>query len=928
MGLELRILTDESNNTGFTLDIEQNEDFPLALNFGIAEIQDIAKTKSTFSKTFKVPETVENNKNLNSIYYSSTSDDSGVKSTNVAIIIEDGTPISKGYVRIKNVTETERGREYEFVFFGSNFAWIKKFRELSLQDLDFTSDNHTYNATTIEASWDDGAGNPADADDRSYIYPIVSYGLMANGYPESKDLRPAVFCKSVLDKAWEVLLDSTVEQYNITSTFLDSTYFKRLAMPFVNGQFVSDANKDTEEDVEVNRLALYTLNYNNDGEAEKWQSERILINNSVSGNTSQNVDKDAYYNLTTDITNGYYIDNGIYDIEFRTTAEVIAGTVTEIEGEFGFFSFPREVTRTSNLVEISFVLGQKSTSSIINLGQSEFKWRPTKDNNTKEIVITTTLSKDALDADDYNNIWVSAVARMESGEKYNFDLNLTNTVFKATKKEDVVLGQTVNLAKTLPDVKVVDYFKGLAHMFNLYVDTDEWTREIKIEPRDDFYKANSQAIDWTDKLDLSSGFNINYIDSYNQSIRFEYKEDSADKLAERYTNDRDTKLGAGEVDLSGRFPKGETVFLNPFFSGTIHNRVELNGGLSPIKNDKKHVIPCMWNKIGTLGNPSTPTYRFNPRIMFYDYSNQTDNDSNTLNWKFEGTTKDKIPTLYFTDTVTGSTLDQEHMHFEGTNGLIDKYYQGTLGLMNEGVTISTRFYLTKEDIQRLDLSTPIYISAPSQIAGYYVINTITDYKPSIQGSTRVLLTKVVDTAPVVSKDKFKTDIEIFGSDSEPFKDNWRAKDRNPWEVAEESSGGSRYDNQLDPEREDYFTDQNGIQWNKEDNGKSKDRDSFVLNNGSGTFAKAGSGSISMGNGTVALGNNQTALGNFNSPSTSDILSVGAGTDDDNRVTALSVTNKGTVQIYGGEVYMEDSNGNIVSVMTEVDNKYEKVYLSK
>ena len=699
-------------------------------------------------------------------------------------------------------------------------------------------------------------------------------------------------------------------------------------MPFVNGQFVSDLNKEADEDIEVNRAGELVLNFSKDTASfERNEVENITITNSVSGNTAQNPNKDTYYELTDDITNGLYINNGTYDVEFKTSVEVVANLVTEIQGG-GLFSFPREVQRRSGLEEITVVLGRTSVSSSVIREEDSVSFNPSKTNNTKDITLSTTYTKDANDPDDYNQIYMWVRATLKSGEIYNFDVKCTNTKLKATKKEDIVIGQTVNIAKTLPDIKVSNYFKGLAHMFNLYVDTDEWTREIKIEPRDDFYKANSQAIDWTDKLDLSSGFNINYIDSYNQSIRFEYKEDSNDKLVERYTNERDTKIGAGEVDLSARFPKGETVFLNPFFSGTIHNRVELDGGLTASENDKKHVIPCLWNKIGTAGNPATPTYKFNPRIMYYDYSVQTDNDSNTLNWKFEGTTKDKIPTLYFTDTVTGSTLDQEHMHFEGTNGLIDKYYQGTLGLMNEGVTISTRFYLTKEDIQRLDLSTPVYISAPSQIAGYYVINTITDYKPSFEGSTKVLLTKVVDTNPVVSKDKFKGDIEIFGADSEPFKDNWRGRDRNPWEVAEASGAGSRYDSQLEPERENYFIDQNGNTWEKRDTASRRDQDSFVLNNGTGTFAKSGSGSIAMGSGAVALGNNQTVIGNFNSPSTSDILSVGAGTDDDNRVTALSVTNKGTVQIYGGEVYMEDSNGNIVSVMTEVDNKYEKVYLSK
>jgi hypothetical protein len=299
---------------------------------------------------------------------------------------------------------------------------------------------------------------------------------------------------------------------------------------------------------------------------------------------------------------------------------------------------------------------------------------------------------------------------------------------------------------------------------------------------------------------------------------------------------------------------------------------------------------------------------------------------------YNGNTKDKIPTGYFTDTVTGSTLNQESLHFEGSNGLVSKYYKGTLGLMNEGVNVTVRFNLTKHDIQKLDLSTPIYLSAPSQIAGYYVIEKVVDYKPSVEGSTKVVLTKIIDTSPVITKSKYKLDIEDFSSDRGSFTSDFQARDRNPFEQANRSSDAwdkYKYDPDLTTERTDRYTDADGRKYN-EDLGltRDKNKDSFILNNGSGNTSTPFSGNTVIGNGLVGVGVDQTVIGNFNSPSTSDILSVGAGTDDDNRATALSVTNKGTVQIYGGEVYMEDSNGNIVSVMTEVDNKYEKVYLSK
>jgi len=947
MGLELRILTDESTNTGFTLDINQDEDFPLALNFGIAEIQDIGKTKSTFSKTFRVHETVENNKNLKSIYYTSTSDDSGVKATNVAFIIEDGTPICKGYVRIKNVIETARRREYEFVFFGSNFAWIKKFRELSLQDLDFSSDNHTFNVANIKASWDDGSGNPADADDRSYIYPIISYGTWKKDYPKFDELRPGVFHKSILDKGFEVLLDSTVEKYNINSTFLNGTYFKRLFMPFSVGEFKSDQNKGSSnyEDMKATLSSQsWSIVHNPEIRGTDTYDERGYISGFTveEGLTQQNAFKDAFFNgIGAAGLDGVIINNGVYTITVRATITYTALNIPELTNH----TPPRVVNVPSGYKTISidaYKSDEFSDNNLVRLGGASFT--PSKTNKSKTIEFTVdNVSKSNIDSGDYKRISFRWRTEYSGEQKFKYDLEISNVVVLATKKESVVVGHTINIANTLPDIKLSDYFKGLSHIFNLYVDTDEWSREIRIEPRDDFYKATSQSLDWTSKLDLSNGFNINYIDSYNKSIRFEYKEDNADKLVSRFNEAKENSLGAGEVDLSDRFPQGDTVFVNPLFSGTLHNRVQLTAGEN-LSDEEKNIIPCLWNKIGVDGQPSTPTYNFNPRILYYDYVVQTDSDGNTIRWLFDQTAgtsiydidispEQKLPTGYFTDTVEGTSLDQEHLHFEGNNGLIDKYYQGTLGLMNEGVNVSVRFNLTKEDIQTLDLSKPIYLSAPSQIAGYYVINSINDYKPSVIGSTGVTLTKIVNTSPIITKDKFKGDVVKLGGGRRQIPEDLTIADRNAWEASSTNSSTSdkyvvNYNDRVSKSTE-FFKDDTGAEFEANiELGTDRHKDSFVLNNGSKNEATPFSGNIAMGTGVVAVGNGQTALGTYNTPSTTDKLSIGAGTSDEERLTAISVTNTRRVQIYGGETYMEDSNGNLVNVITEVDGQYDKVYLSK
>ena len=50
------------------LDVTSHSEFPLALTFAISDIKDINSRKGSFSKTFKIPATKNNNKLYKSIY--------------------------------------------------------------------------------------------------------------------------------------------------------------------------------------------------------------------------------------------------------------------------------------------------------------------------------------------------------------------------------------------------------------------------------------------------------------------------------------------------------------------------------------------------------------------------------------------------------------------------------------------------------------------------------------------------------------------------------------------------------------------------------------------------------------------------------------------------------------------------------------------
>jgi hypothetical protein len=959
MGLELRILTDENNNTGFTLDVKQSEDFPFTLNMGIADIEDIAKTKSTFSKNFRIPATPENNTNLESIYYSSTSDEGNAKKRNVCIVIEDGTPISKGFLKIKNVIDGGvNGREYEAVYYGDNFGWIKYFRDTSIRDLDFSAENHTYDANTVEASWkDSGAGTtPATSDDRSYTYPVVSYGAFSGKEVKTTDLRPAMFIKSVLNKAWDSVLDGST--YNINSTFLDGTLSKSLIMPFTGGDFVSDANKVDGEDFYVLSNDDYTLNVYSDDDTVDPSADDYLPQIETRrlphayydvqyGNTT--LAGQRSYFLSSVVLGGspFILNNGVYQVRFKGTLEFIRSQYDRAQERrnpnfdpFYPISPSNSPTYTAEwLVRTEMPTIRLYWSNLIDGEYTSYiidEWTPDRNGDVTQLrEIETEFTLNCVVPAGASNWWNNAGVQIQVEYPYGVSAwNLTlksGAQIKVNKRAEVVEGHTVNLANTLPDVKVSKLYQGFAHCFNLYADTNEFTRDIKIEPRDDFYGNFTDALDWTDKVDINAPYSIEYVDAYNRTLVFKYKSDGSDKLVNRYETVNDALVGGGEVDLSERFSEGSTELENPFFSATMHNRIILGDADDFVQNDKKHIIPVLWNSIGWDNEPPEPAYSFNPRILSYDWSLQTDNDGNFITWKFNDSTESKIPTGYFTDTVNDSNIDNANLHYGGTDGLIDTYYGGRLALLNEGVKVKMSLNLNKEDIRRLDLSQLIYLSAPSKIAGYYAIEKIVDYKPSSKSMTRVVFQKVVNTNPAKANNKWHEDIIKWGSlDDKRANDIY--SDKRVFDLADQvekiKAYLARHEANLAGATTQYLYD--GTQYTSYDplQNVGTYKDSVVLKNGTGNYAIPKAGSMAMGNGSVALGIEQIAIGNYNDFSTTDKFVIGAGTSDTDRVSAVRIDKNGRPKFYGGGIYMEDSNGNIVEVITQVDGEYDKVYLER
>ena len=127
------------------LDVGKSEDFPLSLNFSIADVRNLDSRTGTYSKTFNIPATKNNNRILKGIYQDGVvvgrynAGEASLQNPITAkkdcvINIDDLYSIS-GKLEITAVGNTDTPQYYSCVFYGNNSDWAFSLENRLLKDL-------------------------------------------------------------------------------------------------------------------------------------------------------------------------------------------------------------------------------------------------------------------------------------------------------------------------------------------------------------------------------------------------------------------------------------------------------------------------------------------------------------------------------------------------------------------------------------------------------------------------------------------------------------------------------------------------------------------------------------------------------------------------------------------------------------------------
>ena len=695
------------------------EDVPVSLNYSILDIRNPENREGNYSKTITIPGTKLNNELFTDIFEIDINGTFNPALKSECELLIDDVSVFRGNLQLLRINELDTNFiDYEVQVVGNAPTLFQEIGDRTVSSLDFSDLDHTYSYANVAASWTPTLGT-------GYVYPLINYDQTLTAVYQVNDFLPALFAKEYWDRIFEIA------GYTYTSTFLNSTYFKSLIIPY-SGSSLRLTNTDIQARTFRSSLSGYyeTPNLfnvyvpNATTSAIPFDDDSTVPNFDTGGNFNTSSGRfvpveAGSYNLNTELSlQGRWLLGGVLDSTSATF-------VTQLQAQNIFLNVGDYVdvrVKCNRDPVLGFdinvyVLFVKNGTTVINSGYLQLP---------------------------------------KQGGTINFDevilrVNSTSLYFNNVATDTISEGMTMLMNNTLPppDTKLRDILMSLIRMFNLYFEVDpDNPKALTIEPRDDFYLTGSNnALDWTDKLDESKDMVITPLGELDsKSFYFSYKDDT-DYYNNKYkklTNDIYGKhLEVVTNDFSKEQKNVEVIFSpTPLVGNTQSNRIvphiyQFDEQNNTISRKATNVRILYWG--GLLA--STPSYIIKslvPSVTLYPqttypYAGHLDNPYSPdvdINWG--------IPEQLFygyNNYIAPPNLEYTN------NTLYNKFYKSLIDEIADADSKLVEVYLrlTPEDVEFLSFRR-IYV-----IKGYYFrLQKIEDYNPISNSLTKVEFLKIKD----------------------------------------------------------------------------------------------------------------------------------------------------------------------------------------
>jgi hypothetical protein len=507
------------------VDLFKDED--VKLNNSILNISDISKNTTAYTQSFTVPAN-ENNNKIFKHYYNTNIDGGFDARTKVDAKIKiDGLTFKSGNLRLTEVSiKSGLPSSYKLTFFGKTSDLKKTFKNDKLQNLDLSAYNHTFNSANVK-----------------------------------QGLQSSLFSGAII---YNLL---TKKQYYYNSDASDNTDSDALTNIAANGGNNSVKISDLSASVNVFTIIEaiendYNIQFSRDFFDRTEFKDLYLYANNTKDNEKtfvQQVDFDGGSSLWVDLTTNVGTFNYSY---------------TDFDNNV-FYRHTRKLIPASGFEGVPYTI--KTYLDGVLSGQTTYIGTSEQQRNTYEY---TTLG-------DTGSYTLSYEVETNQDFDYTFEWTnqeLTRTAGTTTSLTEVTTASLngvpsdIIVSNYLPDIKIIDFLKGLFNAFKLVVETLE-DGTIYVNDVNSYYDSGD-LIDVTKHIDFKD-FTVTRGELFNE-ISYSFQEPQT-ILNLQFTENTGTPYGDEETflkDEDGELIDGTSQNIDLPFETVVYERLpDLNDGV-------------------------------------------------------------------------------------------------------------------------------------------------------------------------------------------------------------------------------------------------------------------------------------------------------------------------------------------------------------
>jgi len=518
-------------------------------------------------------------------------------------ILQDGVLVIDGYCQLLAIKDVDGLVTYEIAATGKVGNLFEKIKDKYLQDLDLSALDHTWSQANIEDSWTATIGE-------GYVYPMIDIGGRSR-YTiwKTQEFKPAIYLKQYLDA---IISEAG---YTYDSTFLNTTLFKSLIVPYGSGKILLDnaailckefsaecIASDLVQCQSINdpaNLADSILVFDKADFISDYYA-RVIADGGVLENQTclEAAYPNEYFNTCEDeynATTGIYTaqaDNKIslqgvlnFDLIYNESSPLTTGYFNAVPQ---FFSFKAYVScyvvlkRDLNYSIIQTLQLDVTQNAIDNPLAGPSSLLP----NNSITYITGEL--DLLEGDE---VFLSIGSVKYSGTfggpniisytndiDFEFRLKTGSTLASKYLETELGVGETIITRVVVPkQIKQIDLFSSVIKRFNLYIDYDPLDdTKLIIETRDDY--LTSDKVDIEQMVDRSRDYLIKPLGALDAGRFIFADQEDKDSINDNYKNIYDEVYGQKIINVDNDFVTSDktigTIFApTPLYSSDDNDRV-------------------------------------------------------------------------------------------------------------------------------------------------------------------------------------------------------------------------------------------------------------------------------------------------------------------------------------------------------------------